>query len=154
MYRFRFIPNRCSRVLTASLLFTASAGDLLAQAPPASAPGASTSTGPQNWTTQQDHKNMMEQLGNTKLPPGRSPRADSTNAANFDPARANPFPNLPNPLTLNDGRKVTTTETWWKLRRPEIVEDFEHEVVGRVPKSVPSSVAASNAKLYCTCNKV
>jgi len=26
---------------------------------------------------------------------------------------------------------------WWKQRRPEIVEDFEREVVGRVPKDVP-----------------
>ena len=26
---------------------------------------------------------------------------------------------------------------WWKQRRPEIVEDFEREVLGRVPKNVP-----------------
>jgi hypothetical protein len=26
---------------------------------------------------------------------------------------------------------------WWKQRRPEIAEDFEREVVGRVPKNVP-----------------
>jgi hypothetical protein len=26
---------------------------------------------------------------------------------------------------------------WWKARRPEIVEDFEREVFGRVPKNVP-----------------
>src|SRR6476646_1896324 len=26
---------------------------------------------------------------------------------------------------------------WWKQRRPEIVEDFEREVIGRVPKDVP-----------------
>ena len=26
---------------------------------------------------------------------------------------------------------------WWKQRRPEIVEDFEREVFGRVPKNVP-----------------
>jgi hypothetical protein len=26
---------------------------------------------------------------------------------------------------------------WWKQRRPEIVEDFEREVVGRVPRQVP-----------------
>ena len=34
-------------------------------------------------------------------------------------------------------RKVTTAEMWWKQRRPEIVEDFEREVFGRVPKDVP-----------------
>jgi hypothetical protein len=90
-----------------------------------------------NWTTAQDHKHMMEQLGIRKLRPGRSPRADSTNAANYDPAKANPFPHLPDLLTLKDGRKVTTPERWWKERRPEIVEDFEREVYGRVPKNVP-----------------
>jgi hypothetical protein len=90
-----------------------------------------------NWTTAQDHKNMMEQLGITKLRPGRSPRTASTNAANYDPAKANPFPDLPDPLTLQDGRKVTAPEVWWKERRPEIVEDFEREVYGRVPKNVP-----------------
>lgn len=28
-------------------------------------------------------------------------------------------------------------EMWWKLRRPEIIEEFDREVVGRVPKKVP-----------------
>ena len=26
---------------------------------------------------------------------------------------------------------------WWKERRPEIVEDFEREVYGRIPKNIP-----------------
>src|SRR5262245_10177031 len=94
----------------------------------------STST---NWTTAQDHKNMMVQLGITKLRPGPSGRAGATNSANYDPAKANPFPDLPDPLTLKDGRKVTTPQMWWEKRRPEIIEDFEREVVGRVPKTVP-----------------
>ena len=40
-------------------------------------------------------------------------------------------------LTLKDGRKVTTPEQWWRDRRPEIVEDFEREVVGRIPATTP-----------------
>jgi hypothetical protein len=92
---------------------------------------------PLNWTTQQDHQNMMQQLGITRLRPGPSGRAGATNSANYDPALANPYPDLPDPLTLKDGRKVTTAEIWWKQRRPEIVEDFEREVFGRVPKNVP-----------------
>lgn len=96
---------------------------------------ASTST---NWTTQQDHRNMMEQLGITKLRPGRNGSANATNnPANYDPAKANPFPKLPDPLVTKDGRKVTTADVWWKQRRPEIVEDFEREVFGRVPRNVP-----------------
>jgi hypothetical protein len=93
---------------------------------------------PLNWTTQQDHRNMMEQLGITRLRPGRNGNANATNnPANYDPAKANPFPDLPEVLTLKDGQKVTTPEMWWKQRRPEIVEDFEREVIGRVPKVAP-----------------
>ena len=80
---------------------------------------------------------MMEQLGITRLRPGPSGNASATNAANYDPDKANPFPDLPDPLLMKNGQKVTTAEQWWKVRRPEIVEDFEREVFGRVPKSVP-----------------
>ncbi|MBC8003617.1 MAG: acetylxylan esterase [Opitutaceae bacterium] len=90
-----------------------------------------------NWTTQQDHKNMLEQLGIKALRPGPSGRAGATNEANYDPAKANPFPNLPEVLTLKNGKKVTTPEVWWKERRPEIIEDFEREIYGRIPKNLP-----------------
>lgn len=92
---------------------------------------------PVTWTTQEDHRNMMEQLGITRLRPGPSGRAGATNAANYDPALANPFPELPDPLTLRSGAKVTSAEAWWHHRRPEIVEDFEREIYGRVPTNVP-----------------
>ena len=92
---------------------------------------------PLNWTTQQDHKNMMVQLGITRLRPGPSGQPGTPNSANDDEAKANPFPNLPEILTLKNGQKVSTAEKWWKERRPEIVEDFEREVLGRVPKNVP-----------------
>ena len=80
---------------------------------------------------------MKEQLGITRLRPGPSGNASATNAANYDITKANPFPNLPEVLTLKNGQKVMTAEEWWKQRRPEIVEDFEREVIGRVPKIVP-----------------
>jgi len=92
---------------------------------------------PLNWTAQQDHRNMMEQLGIKTLRPGPSGRSGATNEANYDTTKANPYPDLPDPLALKNGQKVTTAEMWWKQRRPEIVEDFEREVYGRVPKSVP-----------------
>jgi len=59
------------------------------------------------------------------------------NAANYDESKANPYPSLPDPLVLKDGRKVTTAEMWWKERRPEIVEDFDREIYGRAPKDTP-----------------
>jgi hypothetical protein len=92
---------------------------------------------PVTFTTQQDHANMMQQLGITKLRPGPSGNESAPNHANYDEALANPFPNLPEILTTKSGKKITTADMWWKERRPEIVEDFEREVIGRVPKNVP-----------------
>jgi len=82
---------------------------------------------------------MKDQLGITTLRPGPSGNAPAgaPNAANYDPAKANPYPDLPDPLKLKDGRRVTSPALWWDARRPEIVEDFEREVYGRVPKDVP-----------------
>jgi hypothetical protein len=93
---------------------------------------------PVNLSAQQDHKRMMEQLNIKELrrgANGNNPKAD--NAANYDESKANPFPKLPDPLVLKDGTKVTTAEMWWKKRRPEIVEDFDKEIYGRVPKDTP-----------------
>ncbi|MES2450965.1 MAG: acetylxylan esterase [Pseudomonadota bacterium] len=92
------------------------------------------------WTAEQDHRNMMDQLGIKALRPGHSGQPDGPNPANYDPAKANPFPDWPEILTLNNGRKVSTPDGWWKQRRPEIVEAFERDVVGRVPANMPRVV--------------
>ena len=70
--------------------------------------------------------------------PGRSGNESSPNAANYDESIATPYPDLPELLTLKNGKKVTTPEIWWKQRRPEIVEDMEREVYGRLPENIPS----------------
>jgi hypothetical protein len=90
-----------------------------------------------NWTNVEDHQNMMDQLGIKALRPGPSGQESAPNHANYDEATANPYPNLPDVLTLKDGKKVTTAAVWWNQRRPEIVEDFEREVLGRIPKNLP-----------------
>lgn len=59
---------------------------------------------PAGWTTRQDHKNMMEQLGIKSLRPGPSGRSGATNEENYDPAKANPYPDLADPLTLKNGK--------------------------------------------------
>jgi len=94
-------------------------------------------TAPLNWTAAEDHQNMMQQLGIKALRPGPSGNDAAPNHANYDESKANPFPDLPDPLTFKNGKKVTTPEVWWNKRRPEIVGDFEREVVGRVPANVP-----------------
>ncbi|AJP74193.1 acetyl xylan esterase [Sphingomonas hengshuiensis] len=88
-------------------------------------------------TSDQAQAQMMAQLGIQAMIPGPSGDENAPNHANYDEALANPFPTLPDPLTTNAGRKVTTADQWWKLRRPEIVEGFEREVYGRVPATAP-----------------
>lgn len=94
--------------------------------------------GPVELTAEQDHQRTMELLGIKSLrkgADGRNPQAP--NAANYDESKANPYPNLPDPLKLKSGRRVRTAATWWAQRRPQIVEDFDREVYGRVPKVTP-----------------
>src|SRR4051794_28841929 len=84
-------------------------------------PGPGGLTPPVELTAEQDRARMMELLHISSLPQGadgRNPQAD--NAANYDESKANPFPNLPDPLTLKNGKKVTTAKMWWDQRRPEI----------------------------------
>ena len=89
-------------------------------------------------TAEQDHRRTMDLLKIASLRPGRngSNKADP-NYANYDESKANPHPDLPDPLTLKNGKKVTKPSAWWAKRRPEIVEDFDREIYGRVPKKVP-----------------
>jgi hypothetical protein len=118
--------NKCLSVGIASAFLTAG---LFGQAMPE----------PLTWTAAQDHQNMMDQLGIKALRPGPSGSTTpgTPNMANYDPDKANPYPDLPEILRLRNGQKVTTADVWYKQRRPEIVEDFERDVYGRIPKDVP-----------------
>jgi hypothetical protein len=89
------------------------------------------------FTAQQDHDNMMQQLGIKQLRPGPSGDANAPNHANYDESNANPCPQLPDILTINAGKKVTTSEMWWKVRRPEILKGLEEEVYGKLPANIP-----------------
>ncbi len=119
------------------LITTVLSAVIRGQAPPQPAPAAPPPVGENEWTTEADHWNMLEQLGIKALRPGPSGDPKAPNAANYDEALANPFPKLPPVLTLKNGRTVTSADDWWQKRRPEIVEDFEREIVGRVPTTVP-----------------
>jgi hypothetical protein len=80
----------------------------------------------------------MELLHITELRNGANgSNKDAPNYANYDEAKANPYPKLPDPLVLKNGKKVTTAAVWWNQRRPEIVEDFDREIYGRMPKQTP-----------------
>ena len=98
----------------------------------------------QQLTAEQDRQRMMDLLHIQSLRPGadaRNPQAPGTlnhNPVNYDEAKVNPHPNLPDPLLLKNGKRVTSAKMWWDQRRPEIVEDFDREVYGRVPADAPA----------------
>jgi hypothetical protein len=92
----------------------------------------------QNPSAQQDHQQMMDQLHITSIRPGADGNhPEAPNAANYDESKANPYPNLPDPLLMKNGKRVKTAKDWWRKRRPEIVEAFDREIYGRVPKVTP-----------------
>ena len=44
---------------------------------------------------------------------------------------------LPDPLRLNDGRRVVDAQMWLKERRPEMLRMFQTEIYGKVPDTAP-----------------
>jgi hypothetical protein len=134
MHVARITCRSCCAVLT--ILFAASA---TAQTPPP----------PLHLTAEQDHQRLMELLHIKALRRGPDGDPKSPHAANFDESKVPPNLHLPDPLMLRDGTRVTTPEMWWKLRRPEIVEDFDREVYGRVPKTpkVNWEIISTNGEL-------
>jgi hypothetical protein len=90
-----------------------------------------------NRVTQQDYKKMLALLNIDSTRHGPSGNPADPNAANSDESKASPYTTLPDPLTLKNGKKVTNAKTWWSKRRPEIVEDFDREIYGRLPKNIP-----------------
>ncbi len=117
--------------LAAILLFLCGAIRLAAQSAPTPEQLA------QRAAAEKDHQRLMDLLGIKTLRPGASHDLTSSNPVNYDESKANIYPHLPDPLLLNNGMRVTTAQQWWTLRRPEIVEAFSREVLGRAPAHTP-----------------
>jgi len=85
-----------------------------------------------------DRQKMLDLLGIKELRTGANgSNPDAPNAANYDESKANPFPKLPEVLVLGNGKPVKSAKDWWNLRRPEIVELFDREIYGRMPRRTP-----------------
>lgn len=63
-------------------------------------------------------------------------RAPTGHVSNYDEAQVGDY-TLPDPLVLRNGQRVRDAETWFKLRRPEILKLYESEIYGRVPAQAP-----------------
>jgi len=124
----RFTWRRAATLLTTACLASAVHADS----------GFGQASPPVELTAEQDHRRLMDLLGIQSIRPGADPRnPQAPNAVNYDEAKAGPHSKLPDPLVLKTGTNVTSAKAWWEKRRPEIVEDFDREVYGRVPKDMP-----------------
>jgi len=81
--------------------------------------------------SRRDHQRLMDLLGIKELRPGEE------SDANYDEAKANIYGSLPDPLLEKSGKKVMTAREWWSVRRPEIVADYDREVLGHTPDHLP-----------------
>ena len=73
--------------------------------------------------------------------------ARTGHVTNYDESKVKPY-TLPDPLTLLNGAPVRDADTWFKKRRPEILEMFRTEYIGHVPANAPRvtwEVASSDA---------
>jgi len=84
----------------------------------------------------QDHQRILDLLHITSLRRGPDGDPKSSNAANVDESKVRPY-SIPDPLLLKNGHKVTSAQIWWSQRRPQIVDDFDRDILGRVPANVP-----------------
>jgi hypothetical protein len=94
---------------------------------------------PVHLTAEQDRERMLRLLGisDSQMRPLSSTDATAPNAANYDEARADIYPALPDPLLLNHGQRVTTDAEWWTERRPELLAEFDREILGYTPRRLP-----------------
>jgi len=128
---------RASRFVTAPVAAMLLPALLWAQSPP---------TGPVNPSYAQiqaasdgERNRELGLLGIDALRPGVSARNPAApDFANFDEAKANPYPDLPPLLRTSDGKRITTAAAWWHVRRPEIARLFDEHVYGRVPANIPA----------------
>jgi RNA polymerase sigma factor (sigma-70 family) len=106
-------------------------------APPPVTVGAATAPAPSaevlNNLVLDDYMHMLAVLRIREVRRGAEPSDPSA----FDEATANPYPNMPDPLTMKNGSRVVNASQW-PARRAEILEDFQREVYGRIPASVPA----------------
>lgn len=126
------IPLLHSRLSTAFLAVVMLQGAYLG----AQATGTNQSP-PEKLTSEQDQQRMMKLLHIASLRRGADGDPKSPNAANYDESKAGTHPRLPDPLLLHNGHRVGSAKIWWGKRRPEIVEDFDREIYGRMPKHTP-----------------
>jgi len=87
--------------------------------------------------TEKDYQHMKDLLGIKTLRPGVNGDPHAPGGVNYDESKADMHLPLPDALLLTNGKPVTSAKMWWTERRPQIVELFNEDILGRVPADVP-----------------
>src|SRR5258707_1138979 len=78
--------------------------------------------------------------------------AQSATAGDFPPvSELRPNSELPDPLTMFDGRPVTNREQWVTERRPELIRLFQHYMYGELPaapKTIETAIERVDANYF------
>jgi hypothetical protein len=108
---------------------------------------------PVHLTAAEDRERLLGLLGihDSQMRQPHATDARAANATNYVEAKAHIYPDLPDPLLLKNGKRITTEDEWWTRRRPEIVADYEREILGRAPLNLPAvqwQVVSSTPERY------
>jgi hypothetical protein len=96
----------------------------------------SVNTPPEGYTPRSPQNNgfyRRDAQGNVLLGTDLYIWEQSGHFTNYDESDIPPY-TLPDPLVMQDGRRVTSAEMWYKERRPELVNLFKDNIYGRVPE--------------------
>ncbi len=130
------VPSCFGQTPTPPVAAAAGATASAVQSPQASAAAEEAARAKTAQDSAADHADMMRQLGMTNLRHGADGNATSVFAANYDDAKVPAF-SLPDPLLLDNGKPVRSAKVWWEQRRPQIVDQLETSMYGRVPVNTP-----------------
>jgi hypothetical protein len=126
-----------AKVLLASGASVALVATVVAQTQAPAAPPAAPDRAAITAASAAERDREIKLLGITAMqPPATAYDIGKPGNANYDESKANPYPKLPDVLTMNDGTKVTTPAQW-KKRRAEIKAMFDEDVYGKYPAHIP-----------------
>ncbi len=129
---------KLANVLLASSASVALIATAVAQTQAPAAPPAPPDRAAITAASAAERDRELKLLGITAMQPGATAYdIGKPGNANYDEAKANPYPKLPDLLTMNDGTKVITPAQW-KKRRGEIKALFDENVYGKYPAHIPA----------------
>jgi len=110
---------------------------------------------PVELTTQQDHR-LMDGASRNQVPAPRreSQQHERANAVNLDESKANPYPNLPDPLVLKNGeRGEPARKCGGSSGTGNRSQDFDAGIYGRVPRErARSEVGSMRLRIQPMCD--